>query len=287
LKSALFLICLLWLFFPRVASCYDLLIVLSQRSAAYEEVLRGFHASGSFSERQIVVSDYKELDLLRIAREEKPLAIITLGDRALAAARKVRQTPVIAVMALSFRPGGESHPAMTGVEVQAAPERYLPLFAGLKARRIGVISSAGRSTAYLARARKVAANSGVELIVREVKSPREVSGQLATLTGAVDALWMLPDSVTASGEAADAHFYFSATHKVPVVTFSSAYLTSGAAVALDSDRFEMGRQAGAMAARLLDGVSIGAITPETPRRTISKYNPSVLRHIGLTAGGSE
>jgi putative ABC transport system substrate-binding protein len=275
------LIIALLLLIPGTARCYDLLIVQSQRSPAYDDVLRGLRSAARFSERVVVLTDYNEVDLVRIVREENPAAIVTLGDNALAAARKVRQIPVIALMALSYRAGMTGHPAMTGVEVQPSPERYLPLFVSLKARRVGVISTAARGAAYIRHAKKVAAGLGIELVVREVKSSREVSGQLDSLTGQVDALWMLPDSVTASGESADAHFLFSAVHKIPVITFSSAYLASGAALALDIDRFDMGRQGGEMAAALVAGKNISESPPASPRKTTVRSNPSVLRRLGL------
>jgi putative ABC transport system substrate-binding protein len=218
---------------------------------------------------------------VRIAREENPAAIVTLGDRALATARKVRQTPIIALMALSYRSTGIHHPAITGVEVQSPPERYLALFSSLKASRVGVISNPAGGAAYIRQARKIANGLGIDLVIREVKSAREVSGQLASLAGAVDALWMLPDSVTSSGEAADAHFLFSAGYRIPVVTFSSAYLASGAALAIDIDRFDMGKQGGRMAASLLGGNGIPDIPPESPRKTTVKSNPSVLRRLNL------
>lgn len=281
MRSLIVLITALWLLVPATCWCYDLLIVLSQRSPAYDEVLRGFRSAARFSERIIVLTDYNDIDLIRIAREENPAAIVTLGDNALAAARKVRQTPVVALMALSFRAGGRGHPAMTGVEVQSPPERYLPIFTSLKAHKVGIIGTGGRTAAYIRQARKVAAGFGIELVVREVKSSREVSGQLGTLAGVVDALWMLPDNITASGEAADAHFLFSAGHKVPVVTFSVAYLASGAALALETDRFDMGKQGGEMAASLMDGNGISEIPPEAPRKTSVKSNMSVLRRLDL------
>lgn len=273
-----------FLLIPTTGWCYDLLIVQSQRSPAYEEVLHGFRTVARFSERIIVLTDYKVIDLIRIAREENPVAIVTLGDNALAAARKVRQTPVIALMALSFRAGMGGHPAMTGVEVQSPPERYLPLFTSIKASKVGIIISTTTSAAYIRQAQKSAAGVGIDLLVREVKSSREVSGQLATLAGLVDALWMLPDSITASGEAADAHFLFSAGHKIPVVTFSSAYLASGAALALEIDRFDIGKQGGDMAALLMEGKGISGIPPEPPRKTTVKSNLSVLRRLGLKPG---
>jgi len=271
----------LWLLLSGSAWCYDLLIVQSQRSPAYDDVLRGLRSESRFSERVIVLTDYTEIDLVRIAREENPVAIISLGDKALAAARKVRQTPVIALMALSYKAGMMGHPAITGVEVQPAPERYLPLFGLIKARKVGIISNASRSAVYIRQARKQAAGYGIDLVVREVKSSRDVSRQLDSLAGQVDALWMLPDSVTASGEAADAHFLFSAGHRVPVIVFSSAYLASGAALALEIDRFDMGKQGGEMAAALVAGDDISDIPPVSPRRTTVRSNPSVLRRLGL------
>ena len=146
---------------------------------------------------------------------------------------------------------------------------------------MGVVGTTERSAAYIGQARKVAAGFGIDLMVREAKSSRDVSGQLASLAGIADALWMLPDSVTSSGEAADAHFMFSAGHKVPVVTFSSVYLASGAALALDIDRFDMGKQGGDMAASLMNGDGISEIPPESPRKTTVNSNPYVLRRLGL------
>jgi putative ABC transport system substrate-binding protein len=275
------LITTVWLLISGTAWSYDLLIVQSQRSPVYDEVLRGFHSVAGFSERVIVLTDYNEIDLVRIAREESPVAIVTLGDNALTAARKVRQTPIIALMALSYRAGGGRHPAITGVEVQSPPERYLPIFASIKASNVGILINSANSAAYIKQARKVAAGFGIDLVVREVKSSREVSRQLGSLAGLVDALWMLPDSVTASGEAADAHFLFSASHKIPVVTFSSAYFASGAALALEIDRFDMGKQGGEMAASFMAGNGISGIPPESPRKTTVKNNLSVLRRLNL------
>ncbi len=281
MRRLLLLISALWLLLPTTVWSYDLLIVQSQRSPAYDEVLRGFRSVARFSERVIVLTDYNEIDLVRVVREETPVAIVTLGDNALAAARRVRHTPVIALMALSYRAGMGGHPAMTGVEVQSPPERYLQIFDSLKVRKVGIIGTAGRTAAYIRQARKAAAVFGIDLVAREVKSSREVSGQLDSMTGLVEALWMLPDTVTASGAAADAHFLFSAGNKVPVVTFSSAYLSSGAALALEIDRFDIGKQGGKMAVSLMNGERISDIIPESPRTTTVKGNLSVLRRLEL------
>jgi putative ABC transport system substrate-binding protein len=234
-----------------------------------------------FSERIVVVTDYNEIDLVRIAREENPIAIVTLGDNALSAARKVKQVPIIALMSFNFRAGMGGHPALTGVEVLPSPERYLRIFSTIKARKVGIISNPVRSATYIKHAKKSAAGLGIELVVREAKTSKEVAGHLDSLAGLVDALWMLPDSVAASSEAADAHFLFSAGHKIPVITFSSAYLASGAAFTLDIDRYDLGKQAGEMVVSLVNGNGISEISPESPRKINVNSNPSVLRRLGL------
>jgi putative ABC transport system substrate-binding protein len=234
-----------------------------------------------FSERIVVVTDYNEIDLVRIAREENPVAIVTLGDNALSAARRVKQLPIIALMSFNFRAGMGGHPALTGVEVLPSPERYLTIFSSIKARKVGIVSNHPRSATYIKLAKKFAAGLGIELVVREAKTSKEVSGQLDSLGGLVDALWMLPDSVAASPEAADAHFLFSAGHKIPVITFSSAYLASGAAITLDVDRYDLGKQAGEMAVSLVNGDRISEIPPESPRKINVNSNPTVLRRLGL------
>ncbi len=280
MRRLLLLITALWLLIPSSAWCYDVLIVLSQRSPAYEDVLRGLHSGSRFSERVIVLTDYREADIVRIVREEAPFAVVTLGDKALTAARKVKTVPVVALMAVSFRPGQMGNPSITGVEVQSPPEKYLSIFAALKSRNVGVISSAFTSS-YLKKARKVTVGHGFELVTKEVKSSQSVPTQVESLAGQVDTLWMVPDRTSGSGKAADSQLLFSVAHKAPVVTFSSAYLDAGATVSLDFDRYEVGRQAGEMVRAAIEGYNASEIPSAVPRKTSINKNASVLRRLGI------
>lgn len=282
MRPSAVLIALFWVLIPSAGFSYDLLVVQSQRSPVYDEVMRGVRSAVSFSQRVIVLSDYNEVDLKRIVREENPLAILALGDNALAAARKVKQVPVISLMALSFRAGMGGHPALTGVEVRIHPERYLTLLGIIKARKVGIIANASRNSGYLKLAQKIAPRYGIDLVIRDVKSPKDVASQLDSLAGNVDSLWMLPDTSIASGESADAFFLFSASRRVPVVSFSSTYLGFGAALVIEIDRFDLGRQGGEMVAQLLSGTDVDDIAPEFPRKSVLKTNPSILRRLGFS-----
>jgi len=68
---------------PSAGIAYDLLVIQSQRSPVYDEVLRGVRSVAKHSHRIIVLNEYADVDLQRIVREENPLVILTLGDNAL------------------------------------------------------------------------------------------------------------------------------------------------------------------------------------------------------------
>lgn len=276
------LIVFFWVLIPSSGLAYDLLVIQSQRSPVYDEVLRGVRSVAKCSQRVIVLNEYADVDLQRIVREENPLVILTLGDNALAAARKVKQVPIVSLMALSYRAGMGGHPALTGVEVQIHPERYLNILGAIKIRRVGIIANTTRNSGYLRQAQRLASRHGIELVIRDVKSPKDVAVQLDSLAGKVDGLWMLPDTSIATGETSDAFFLFAAIRRLPVIAFSSTYLAFGSAIILEIDRFDIGRQGGEMVAQLLDGVDIGSVPPETPRKSQLKINPVVLRRVGVS-----
>jgi len=266
---------------PALAQAYDVLILQSRRDPSYDEVLRGFHNGTTASERVIVLSDYAEVDVVRIVREDRPALILAVGDAALNATRQVRQTPVLAVMALAIHNGNGSRRNLTGIGMFAQPKQYLNLFKNIKAHRIGVIHNPAKSGWYLQLARQTAAELGIELVVRTVSAPRDTVAQLATLTGNVDALWMLPDSTAVTRETTETYFSFGQQHKLPVVSFATGYLGLGAAAVCDIDRNALGHQAAAMATELLKGTDIASLPISFPTGVKIKTNPNTLKHLSL------
>jgi len=266
---------------PFSAEAYEVLILQSSRAPAYDEALRGVRSVHRFSERLLVLSDYQDVDLFRIVREDRPLLIVALGDKAYAAARKVREVSVLVLMAPNYRGDTGGHPSLTGVELYLPPERYLTVFRSMKLRRIGIVGSPVKSGHYIHSAQQMAARYGVEPVIREVSSPREVSVQLDSLRDKVDALWLLPDDTAVTRETTNAYFLFSMQQQVPVVAFSAAYLQSGAAVAIEVNRFDIGRQAGEILTSILEGTGMTDHPPKLPRKTTIKINQTVLRRMKL------
>lgn len=284
MRRVMFLILALATLFPSLAQAYDVLVLLSRRNPAYDEVLKGFRFEQKTSLRLLVLSDYAEIDIVRIVNEDHPRLVLAVGDAALTATRKVQSTPVVALMALGIHNRKSSQPNLTGIGMYAPPERYISMFKALKTRRVGVIYNPAKSGWYLRNARQAAEEAGIELVTREVSAPRDTIGKLTTLAGKVDAVWMLPDSTAVTHETAEAYFHFGQQQGIPVVSFAATYLGLGAAAVLEIDRVELGRQADALVAALLKGDSIPLAFPNG--MTV-KTNSSILRRLDSSLNESD
>ena len=258
---------------------YDMLVLQSRRDSAYDEVLSGFRSERNISQRVVVLSDYSEVDIVRIRREDQPRVILAVGDAALKTARRVSAVPVVSVMSLAIhRYAGSAH-NLTGVGIYAQPQIYMSLFKSMRLRRVGVVYNPARSGWYLQQARQVAAEYGVELVTREVSDSRDVVARVQSLSGKVDALWMLPDITAVTRETTEAYFRFGQEHSLPVVSFAGSYLGLGAAAAVEIERSGLGRQAADITASLLAGRSAASMPLRFPASTSIKKNTRVIKRL--------
>lgn len=282
MRRLILCIAALVLLLPSLALSYDVLVLQSKRNPAYDEVMKGFGAGQDISRRVVVLSDFDEVDLVRIVREEHPRLILAIGDNAVNAARTVRTVPVVAVMSLNLHRLKPHVPNLTGISMFVAPERYLHLFQHMKVHRVGVVYNPARSAWYLRQAMQTAEDQGISLVLREVSNARETIAQLASLEGKVDALWMLPDTMAVTRETTEAYFFFSQQHGVPVVAFAASYLGLGATAVLDLDRVALGRQARELVTELLEGeLSVVSQPLSYPSGVILKTNHTILKRLGI------
>jgi putative ABC transport system substrate-binding protein len=276
------LLILALLFTAGPAAAYEVLVVQSLRHPAYDEVLRGFRSVCAAESRVLVLSDYAEADVARIVREDRPRLVLTLGDGALKAVRKVRQTPVVAVMALGLRGPRGARANLTGIDMLIPPERYLPLFAAFKAKKTGTLYDPAKTGPYVNRGAAAFRQEGEELVARVVRDPKETLGRLAGLGGKGDSFWLIPDTTAVTRETLPAYFHFTQEQLVPLVSFTALHLGYGAAVVLEFDRADMGKQAGEMALSLFRGASPADIPLASPRKATVRSNHAVLKRLGFS-----
>ena len=248
----------------------DLLILQSNRSQAYTEAMRGFHAASRGSERTVVLSDYADVDVERLVKEERSRLVVAVGDKALAAARKIHDVPVVAVLSLTL--GHQKQPTdnVGGVTMVAAPQQFLRLFNGMGTKKIGILYDPKKTGPYVRRMMGEARQLGISLVAEAVNDPRELQATLARIK----------DTVVTTVNM-EAMLLFSITNNLPVVTFSSQYLNNGAAASLDVDYYDVGAQAGEMTASLLNGGARNKVATVDPRKTQLHTNDSVIRKLGI------
>ncbi|TGU70274.1 ABC transporter substrate-binding protein [Geomonas terrae] len=265
---------------PRLAEALDVLILQSGRSPVYTDALRGLHGAAKLDSKTLVLSDYSDVDVQRLVREERPRLLIALGDRALNECRKTREVPVLALLSLALTQRAvPDH--IGGIAMTAAPEHYLELFAQMRAKRVGVLYDPRLSGLYVKRALAEAEGYGVTIVTETLRNPRDLQGKLEKLKGDIDLLWLLPDSTAITTVNLEALLVFSMTQAVPAVSFTGQYVKNGAAVALDIDPHDMGGQAGEMAQSLLRSSWGHRVPIVDPRKVRLQVNESVLRKLHL------
>jgi putative ABC transport system substrate-binding protein len=223
-------------------SAAEVLILQSNASRGMEQMTRLVQNDCAGNHRTLVLSEYAEIDLARLVREERPAAVVAIGDQALVAAKKLRRVPVIYTMALNSNEDALAE-NVSGVSMMVSPKSYLKLFSNMKLHRIGVIYNKSRTGPYLRRALDVANEMGIELVALPVNTSRDVQQRLLDLQKRkVNALWLIADSVAVTSETVDSYFEFAQKNDLPLIGFSQAYLAKGALAAVELTRQDIGKQ---------------------------------------------
>jgi putative ABC transport system substrate-binding protein len=128
---------------------------------------------------------------------------------------------------------------------------------------------------------------GIEIAAREVRSPREVPEQLKRMKASCNVFWMLPDPTVVTPETVEFILLYTQQNRMPVVTFAGKYVDTGALFSLDIDGFDLGKQAGEMAVRLLSGTDVSEVRETGARKAVMKVNRKVAEKLGIDLAGMD
>jgi len=257
----------------------DILLVQGSRSNVLEQVSRLLQNDCAAGSRTLVLSDYADPDLARQVREQRPSMVVAIGDSALAETKKLRNIRVVYGLALNVSEETLGN-NISGVSMMVSPASYMKLFSALGLKRIGTIHDRKLTGAYVSRARAAAEQMGIELVPLRIGSSMEVPQKLAELRNRkIDALWLLADTTAITPETVDSYFNFAQLQNLPVISFSSAYLTKGALASLEVTRREMGRQ---ICTSIKAGRSAGEGTVSDPSRGKLLFNDAVAKRLSIS-----
>jgi putative ABC transport system substrate-binding protein len=272
------------------------LILVSAHQPAYlrveEEVQRVLKAEAP--DAALVSIDLDAPDgptLARNALATRRGVVVAIGSRAAKLARAgVGGAPLVYAMVLDPasiglpEPGAASQGSITGVTMDVSPDREFELIREMLplATRIGVLYDPAVSGDAVRRATAAAKAGGLTLVGQAVRSEGEVLRAASLLAPSVDGIWALADPTVLTAANARALILFSLRARKPFFATSEGFVRSGALAALAASPADVGRRAGEIAARILEGTSPRSLPPEMPPRLAIFVNLSTAEHLGVT-----
>ena len=272
------------------ASAANVAVILSDRVDDYQEALRGFKEVS----RHPIVAEYNmggDLErgrkiLTEIETKVKPDLIFAIGLWALQAIVS-QPTDIPVVYAMVLNPPsivGTDHKNITGASMNVPVEQPLRLLKqlGPQVKRVGVIFNRARTGYLVKRAEAVAREEGLQLIAKEITSPREAVAALESLQDGIDALWILPDETTLAQTVVQQMLLFSYRKKIPVLGLSERHAQMGALLSLSfASSEDIGRQAGELAQTVLGGKTAAEVPYTTARKVSLTVNLKAAQKLGV------
>ena len=280
------LLCLL--FSTGLASATDVVILKSSDIAAYNQAISGFKAA---LPSDVVLAEYdlqgdleKGRKLARKIRAADPALVFAVGLKAAKAAQlEIVDIPVVYAMVLDPAKYGLNAPNVTGVLMEIPMERQLIMIKSLlpRLKHVGTLYDPSKTATLIEDARRLLKSNGTELVPIPLNNERDVPGALRTLLPSIDALWLVPDSTVLTDESLRFILNTALEERVPVVGFSREFARSGALLCLSVNYGDIGRQAGQLTRKILDGhVSLPA-KPLHPDRIEMSLNRKTAKFLDI------
>jgi putative ABC transport system substrate-binding protein len=284
-KLFLILLAKLLMLSPCIAAANPKVIVIqSLMIKPYEEALSGFKSACDCKIERLILSEMGGVDVVKEVSKIKPDIILTVGIDALSKVKKIKDIPIVYIMVLNPQSVISKEENITGVSMNIPPEKQLVLLqeAFHDVNRVGLLYDPEKSGYLVEKARYYSRKLGIKLIVEEVHSSKEVPSIINKMKYGIDVFWMLPDTTVITPETAEFLFLFSLENKIPIFTFSDKYLELGAVMSVGLDAFDIGRQAGEMAKKILSGTDIMNLPRVDARKAVLTINLKTAKKLGIT-----
>lgn len=276
----------LLLLLPAPAAARGVVALASDDLAAYQLPIAPFQeALGQPVEVLQIEGDRKRAD--RIAerlQEDRPTLIFALGAKAAwLAVNELPGVPVVHVAVLDPARYGIEGAFVTGVGMELPPDvvvSQFQLFAP-DVDSIGIIVSRDNAGADVEGAIDAARRAGYQVVVRRVQRSNDVRRNFTRLRRQVDALWLLPDPIVVTPENFRTLRDEALRSRLPTLAYSEHLVRAGAYMAVAPDWDEVGRQAAALAARILAGTTAAEVQPVAPDKPRVVINGDTQEALGI------
>ncbi|MDD5492568.1 MAG: ABC transporter substrate-binding protein [bacterium] len=261
-------------------------VIYSSDNEQYQQAWEGFKSFLTAKNVALWISKYilKEQSPEKILAQisaEKPDFILTLGTKATKLAQaNFKDIPI--VFALVLEPEMIEAPNVSGVLMDIPAKlklEYLKKIYGAN-KKIGVIYSE-KSSAELAELQQTCKELDWPLVSKKIVSEKQFPDALRNIRPQIECFIMLPDTTIYFPQSVRYLLQESIKEKFPVVGLSRFYSKDGALISFDCDYLELGRQAGEIALKIIDGAKPSDLPPVMPRQVKVSLNLAIAEKLAL------
>lgn len=249
MRNLIFLAAVWFLAGPQGSLAEDVAVVLSSDSAPYREAFGGFQETFG-----------KKVLSFNLARQEPNIGagtkvVVTFGAKA-ASRDYPEHVIVIYGLAPGFKRQPEKHSRLS-VKVRTTPpagtvvERLREIQPSLK--RLAVFWVSESYLEYIQEIQRSCQAVGSEALTERMSGPEQLPARLRSLTGKIDAIWILPDPLLINTQSFATLKDFSWANRVPLYVPTTGLAENGAAAAVACSFREIGHTAAKAAILLLSG----------------------------------
>lgn len=271
------------------AAGVEIAILRSSDLKAYNDAIEGFKATApggtTYTEYDLRGDLERGKQLARKIRASDSVLVVAVGLKAaLAAKLEIVDIPVLYMMILDPLKHRLNADNMTGVLLDIPMDRQLKIMRAFlpTLRRIGIMYDPDKTASKLKEAESRAPANAFQLRGFPVENEKETPQQLRALLSESEVLWLVPDSTVLTDESIRFILESAVAKQVPVVGFSSELTRLGALLSMSIDYGEVGREAGLLAKRIVNGEQQLPLKPVSVQRIRITVNQKTARYLGVT-----
>lgn len=275
---------------PVAAASPKVVIVLSQESPPYAEMVEGFRTSlaGAGVQAQIEIYNLKgngenAPNVLRPFKNEPPTMFLTVGSLATQVVlAEHEEVPVIAGLTAHLEKFRKKR-NLTGVGLEFSLESQFQVMKWIlpEVATVGVLYSSKENQETIDSALSLGKKLNVKLVPKQVETPRDIPDALESLANNVDLLWGIADQVVVSPQTAEPILLFSFRNKIPFAGLSTPWVKAGSLYALERDYGDIGEQCAEIAGKILNKAAPRTIQVVPPRKVLFSVNLKTARAMNI------
>ncbi len=271
------------------AAGLEIAILKSSDLQAYNEAIEGFKATSPgaaiFAEYDLRGDLERGKQLAKKIRASESSLVVAVGLKAaLAAQLEITNVPILYMMILDPSKHHLTGTNITGVLLEIPADRQFKIIRSFlpTLRRVGILYDPEKTAAKLKEAESRSPTQELHVQGFPVTHEKEIPQQLRTLLSESEALWLVPDSTVLTDESIRFILESAVAKQTPVIGFSAEITRLGALFSVSVDYGEVGREAGLLAKRIVNGEQQLPLKPISVQRIRITVNQKTARYLGIT-----